>query len=590
VPVKLRQKLSPEEQELGLLLTDPMLFTKYFWKDDLTIPEYRTDLPAHWLGEQVLTLEQRLFILDGAMYFLFRDTLPDAAKDSNRSVLARTARKVGKTIIFESHYIQAAITNTIPGVTEGLFHAPGEAHLSPVLKRIDSKVDKTPLFKLLHKSRNQSQGIDEFRVGEATFVFHRRIEGQSGTGRNMVGLRAFNEFGDEGDYGQMEPYNERQQTDLPNCFRWWGGVPRGVRGQFWTIARTALGEDWSRHVQGIYPHLNYDMRASPLYHSQDAWGEVLGNDTYDSQRVQTQVLGLDGEEARSTFPIIAVDLDLPFVGMTIRAADLPTRAAMKAVVSRFPFDKVKKATSWVIHSDYGFAPDPMVLGISYQTDPGVWNQFARITLLRMDNVNAARFIHVLDTTLPQKATLICLDAHGRGRGTYENLHGLEEYAGYDYDLRVIPVGFETSIPDPRILLHKKCRQPVRMVSEEYAWACSSCGVVVYRDEDLRPATVPAKQVLTSDLAEAFSAGQKWLDTGLLTSPEAVILANDPDLIDELQGTTSVSTESGRTRFQTPRKNVDHNTDTWRCLMRALREIRDMQEDKDIASFEEYGWV
>lgn len=590
MPARQKKKLSPDELELGMLLTDPYLFTLFFWKDDLTIPEHRLDLPKHWRGNQVITLEQRLLFLDGTIYFLFRDTMPEEAVKSSKKVLARTARKIAKTIAYESKYIQAAITNTRPGVTEGLFHAPGEAHIGPVLTRVDSKVDKTPLFDLLHTSRNQSRGIDEFTVGDARWIWHRRIEGQSGTGRNMVGLRAYNDFGDEGDYGQEEPYNERQQTELPECFTWWGGVPRGIRGQFWRIARTGLGKDWSRHVQGAHDHLHYDMRASPLYHSNEAWRDVIGNDTYDSQRVQTQVLGLDGEEARSTFPIIAVNHKLPLMTMKLRSSDMPDLLSMTRVLSRIPFGKVEKASRWIIHSDYGFSPSPMVVGVSYEMSSNVWAQLARFTLQRMDNVQAAMFLHAVDKVLPVPAVLICIDAHGRGAGVLDTLHKQPEYAEYNYSERVIPAGFETQTPDPRVSLHKKCRQPVREVVPGQWWVCDTCHIQFGNEDDLRPAMIPSKQLLTSDLAECLAAGQKFLDTGMLTYSEAVILAGDSELIDEMQGTTSIDTASGYVRFIPPHKDEDHSTDTWRCLMRALRVLRDMEMGDGIASYDEFGWV
>ena len=590
MPLRERLALSQDELEFGLLMTDPYLFTCYFWQDDLTIHPYRHDLPEHWRGQQVITLEQRLMMLDGAMYMLFRTDMPDEAAQSSKKVLVRTGRKVGKTIIVESHYIQCAVTHSAGTHIETLFHTPGEAQMAPVILRIDNKVDRTSFFAMCHVTRQMAKGIDAYRVGDSSYVIHRRIEGISGTGRSMVGLRAYNDFGDEGDYGAEEPYNERQQTDLPECFNWWSGVPRGVRGSFWKTARTAAGATWSRHVQGgDYPNLHYDMRASPLYHSQTAWKEIIGNDTYDDQRVQTQVLGLDGEEARSAFPVIAMKESLPFVAFKLTATELTSETAMQRVLGRLPFDKVEGSPDWLVHADYGFSPSPMVIGISYQIASGIWAGLARITLLRMDTHNAAKFLHQIDQALPKHALLICVDAHGRGAGVLESLQQQEEYAGMGYGERVIPAGFETFTPDHRIMLCKTCKQPIRTMPDGHGWICDPCRKMIMDPEEIKPASVQSKQMLMADLADAFACGQRWLDDGLTPPLEGVVIARDAELIEELQGTTSLTSGRGVVRFLFP-GGADHNTDSWLCLMRCLRRLREMDDQVGAAQFQEYGWI
>ncbi len=589
---------SREQLELGLLLTDPLLFTKWFWKDDLTISPQRLDLPGKWRGKQVLSLEQRLMCLDGAMWFLFRDDMPDEAAKSSRRVCVRTARKLMKTIIFESHYIQAAVCQTSPGLTEGLFHAPNENHIEPVLKRIDNKVDRTPFFRLLHGGRNRSSGIDEWRSGDSRRHWHRRIEGSSNTGKNMIGLRAFDDLGDEADYGNEPAYSERQQTDLPNAFVFWAGVPHGVRGPFWSIARTRLGDDWSKHVQGIYKHLSYDMRANPIYHSNDAWANEIKNEDYDSHRVQTQVLGYDGQEAMSTFPVIPVDPSLPFCEGRFQQQEVPTEAdAIAYLTKNMNTQQVLEYDRWMIHCDYGFSPSPMVIGVSYEKARNIWVEFARFTGRSMDNVTSAMFLHVLNTMLPSLASLIVIDAHGRGAGTLEILQNMALYEGMSYGEIAIPAGFETYIQDERVMIHKACNQPVRMTDIDH-WQCDACrtmGMTGTQADQIKPMVVQAKTVLTADLAESMATGQRYLnacEAGLVTPffTPGVVLARDTDLIYELQGTTTVISSSGAERFVPPDKQGGHSTDSWLALMRGIRKIQEMSDMPIAAGVEEFGWA
>ena len=583
------QELTQDELEIGLLLTDPLLFTKWFWHRDLTIPPHRLDLPEMWRGKQVISLEQRLMFLDGAMYFLFRDTMPGEAGRSSQKVCVRTGRKIAKTIAFEARYIQAPIVQTRVGVTEGIFHAPGDAHLSPVLKRIDTMVDRTPLFRIMHRKRNRATHIDEWRSGESVRIWHRRIAGTSGTGRNFIGLRAYDDLGDEGDYSNEGAFEELQQTDLPEAFVFWAGVPHGVRGPFWAIARSARGKDWSRHVQGEQPHLSYDMRANPLYHSQEAWKDVMGNDDYSSHRIQTQVLGRDGQEARSTFPVIPVDPKLPFTSARFRAKDMVDAAYMERLLSRLPVEEVEGDHRWIIHCDYGFSPSPMVVGVSYELVPYVWVEFARFVLRGMDSVLAAQFLHVLNMRLSQPAVILCLDAHGRGAGTLENLQKQEEFEGYGYAERVIPAAFETSTPDSRVMVHKKCRQAVRFLGAGHGWTCDTCHEWIIHEDDLRPTMRQSKIFLTDDLAEALANGQRWLDEGIPSMSHAVVLARDEGLIQELQGTTTMG-PSGHERFVPPDKKGGHTTDAWLALMRALRRLQDIEQGEEGGGIDELGWA
>lgn len=593
--IRQKRNFSQDALEVGLvILTDPIGFILHFWKEETTIPVNRKDLPRRWRGKQVISLEQRLLWADGALYMLAADTLPDIARKSSQKVIARTARKAGKTLHFEAMYVQIAICYGGRKQAEGLFHAPSEVHMTQVTSRIDAKVDRTPIFKMLHRRRASDIGVDEWNTG---YIWHRRIEGTSNTGRNMVGLRAKHVLGDEGDYSQQVAQEERQQTALPDAFWFWAGVPRpGVRSVFWKTAQH--DHSWSCHSQtsennnrGIF----YDIRMNPLYHSKKAWALQIGNNSYDSDWVQTQVLGLDGGSGSSAFPTIAVH-DYFFRFMAISDSDIEDEIALERFIDElFPADVLPfKPDDWMIHCDYGHSPSPMIIGISYLWN-NIWYEYARISALRMHSPAAARLLNAIDAATPTLSRVIVMDPHGRGAGTYENLQQLEMYKPWNYRDRLISANFHTRLEDSRIMVHKKCNHIVSPVEDNpFIWECTFCRIMVF-SEDVRPARVLAKELLSSELSEALARGKKMLEQPSQEDEYGIVLSRqDSELYNELFGTTIITT-SGRgaatvTYVPPLGRDVDHNTDAWRCLIAGCRHLY-ADNNADIAEeLDEFGWI
>lgn len=60
----------------------------------------------------------------------------------------------------------------------------------------------------------------------------------------------------------------------------------------------------------------------------------------------------------------------------------------------------------------------------------------------------------------------------------------------------------------------------------------------------------------------------------------VILASDQELLSELVTTTESEDRSGNKTYHPQRKDVEHNTDSWRCIMLAIRDLpRISDEDR-----------
>jgi len=482
--IREKRRWSKREMYYLLALLNRYMFTMLFWKDDLTVPKDREDLPAKWRGKQVVTREQRLMMLDRAKRKQFC-----------------TARKVFKTGVLESMYFHYPLMNLLRDrQTEGMFYVPREHHRDPVIGRVKRKANRVPLFALIKDSFNE--GKQEFRF-KTNFVWYNRIEGNpANAGQNMVGPRTSVMLGDEGAYGNDAAYAERLNTALPDADWIWAGVPNGMRDtKFYRISETSEGEGWSRH--------RYDIRANPIYHSRWAWERLVDeHGGVNTQSFITQVLGQWGEATVASFAVIPHVSWGPFTRIELTGDDIAEAAQELAVVlnMRVP----EGAEEFIVAGDLGYSPSPTILCIAYLKD-GVWWQMATVEMLLANSVQQARVIDTICTqVLPKRPIRGCLDAHGRGAGILDNLHHMPEFDNAYYRERFIDAGFAGSMPDERIKVHRRCGQRVREGGDGL-WFCDQCREVISDPKQIKPAQIPTKQFLTVSLKEAFMHGQAHID-------------------------------------------------------------------------------
>src|SRR3990172_1844762 len=153
MPLAVQRELSEEELAAGLVLIDPILFRTYFFADDLTEP---------------LSLEQRLMMCD----------------ESQRVVLC-TGRKLGKTIHVEAQVLQDILLNeNAHGMDEALFVTPGDVHMQQFVDRLFSRIQRSAILRGLIKIRRG----DNMMLESENLRYYFRVEGLSGTDRNMTGL------------------------------------------------------------------------------------------------------------------------------------------------------------------------------------------------------------------------------------------------------------------------------------------------------------------------------------------------------------------------------------------------------------------
>ena len=276
MPLEVKKTLTTEQLKFGLMLHNPYWFTKFFWREELTIPDDREDLPKEWYGKQIVSIPQRMMLLV-----------------RSDKVVFCTGRKIFKTGIIESRVIRRGITYTKARPGEALLTAPGDHHLAPIRKRLAYKIENTPLFNMMREQFNQSQGFLTFRFGLTWWM---RVEGQKKTGESQVSLRAEDLIVDEAAFGDDASHEARQQTIMPGSKQLMAGVPTGVRATpFYRIDQTSEGNSWSKH--------NYPTYINPIYWSDKAKQEVIEkHGGVNTQSYLTQVLGQWGKEAFSSFP------------------------------------------------------------------------------------------------------------------------------------------------------------------------------------------------------------------------------------------------------------------------------------------------
>ena len=396
MPLEEKSKITEDELMFGLLLLNKYLFLKFFWKADLTIPDNRPDLPKEWVGTQRISKEQRLMMLD-----------------MSDNIELCTARKIGKTIVVEGSVLQYGVTYTGAPGGEALLVTPGDHHLAPIRRRLDTKRLDIPFFNMMVKSFNKAVGVMEFQTG---LIWWMRVEGQRKRGESQVSLRAGYIIGDEMAFGGQVAYESRQQTKLPGARQLYAGVPNGVRNSpFYKIDQMSMGNTWSKH--------KYPSYVNPLFQSDKARNDLIeSHGGENTQMYITQVLGEWGKEAYSSFPRIPVVGTLPFSYIELTEEVINVSLTNLTTLLSLPVDGIEDADAWILGGDLGFSPAPTVLLIFYLKD-GLWLEFARIVMRRTNPLNQARVIdHLNIHILPEKFSVIMLDAHQWGDAILQTLH------------------------------------------------------------------------------------------------------------------------------------------------------------------------
>jgi hypothetical protein len=438
----IKRKFKIEEDEdalcLGLILNDTLLFEKFFQKKDLSLEP---------------TVDQKLMI-----------------GDESQNVLLCTSRNVAKSVSLIGRVVKDAVTYTPSAGArndEILVFTPSESHLTPLVGRIFDMLTANPLFKALIKTWNRTtdKPLLETYTG---LKIHFRIEGQSGTDTNMVGLHPYKIYGDECAFGNHVCHRSRMAGALPNCKIIYAGVPNGVRNTpFYNLDKTHDGDSWSRHKFSM-------LTANPLFLQSAKYrykmAKMFGGK--HSPDYITQVLGEWGDEAMSSFPSGSVSFDSFMYGrkvhdyFSIRASGMEVGNALRE--RRLPsFLRIPSVSCLraVIGWDYGFSPDPATFIAAIQTEEGgSWKSYCRVSLYNTalhQQIEILRYL--VASVFAQKVVMISTDnniafqemSQEEVRHIFGNISKLSNPGGIiEYDTIDSVIVDESNKDKPEVVLHR----------------------------------------------------------------------------------------------------------------------------------------
>lgn len=509
----------------GLVIKDRVLFRKHFFKDQLSIEP---------------SLEQKLMMCDNSLRKLYC-----------------TGRKIAKTVDLEAEEIQAGLLHHSmgDGVDEALMWTPNDVHMVPFVDRIFSRLERNPILSgCVREKRRGENTIVEFRGG---LRWYHRIEGTTGTDKNVVGLRACILMGDEQAFGQEAIYKSLIQTALPGAKWVLAGVPNGVRrSPFYKLDTTKLGDSWSRHKYSTY--------INPLYRDPETKAKLI--DDYGGENThgyRTQVLGEWGDEMFTSFPPGAIAVgDQHFFDRTLEALDKDDMAILPVKVGVGS----KRCKRFVLSLDYGFSPDPSILYGFYSDDDEarIWRQFLRIKMIRVPQPFQIEVIlHVMKVVF----------------------HG--QFMGFASDNLATVQSLKTRVSP----------EQAEYVIHASPGSSTPFDMTVIRDEEpdlyrIIPEDEKGKDIVNIHNKQLWT---EWLRSWMINATQQLeatqlYLANIPEVIGELGGTTEKKGErGGYIVYQGPRdpndsrRQIDHDTDAARFAAKVIHDAmrkRDVQFSED----------
>lgn len=414
--MKPSHNLSLEQKMAGVCFAYPSLFMRSYWKDELTLP---------------MSTRQKVFV-----------------NDLSDKVMACLGRKVVKSLTLEARVIRTGITTTDAVVDERMIVTPGEKQMDFTMERLQSRMNKVPLFRLLNTGFNRGKGIIKFAGG---VTYYARIEGTSGTDANMQGLRAREIIGDEMQGSSTVCHTSRTQTAQTDCKWFYAGVPDNRYDTiFYKLDQTNEGSEWSRHHMSTY--------ANPRYWSEKERAKLIKSlGGKHSLNYLNLALGLWGSRMLSSFPPESIAYhNEPFAVSNIGPDDIPQSVSDQLAYTQLivklniPLPK-KKSVKWIMGMDYGNLQDPTEIALAYCEDDKLqdWKQACRIEVRGADQVKQARLIQCMARLLGMNNVLIyCLDLVGYGHGVAAVLNDTRQADYWRSRVVNFQSGGMIEVPDP----------------------------------------------------------------------------------------------------------------------------------------------
>lgn len=394
------------------IVKNPVLFSEFINNYDLTEREAKFELTEY----------QKEFALDFSPY---------------ESLCC--ARAVGKTLMLSNLIIWLLVFKVFPQ-DYIVYMVPGKAQLDPVWTNLVRMFRSNSFLKQFLPS---ATGVNssEFKItllNQASLLC--RIAGQSGTGANVIGLHTPYVIVDEAGYFPWNVFMELQpimNTFTPGYKLFVSGVPTGVREKNVLYHCDQENSNYSKHRISAFEN--------PRFSDKD---KQFAIEQYGGEESDDYIHYVYGKHGKPVFALFdrsnfAFTNDavykLTLSGMNL-AEVLEEYVAKLAIFPPIP-SKEDKA---IICIDLGYT-EPSAFIILYQDKKGQIHFHGRIRLEKVSYPIQERIIDILDSKFSPQLIGIDKGAGGQGISVVQHLLEDVEYAHKDYNKRLIPIDFSTSV-------------------------------------------------------------------------------------------------------------------------------------------------
>jgi hypothetical protein len=350
-----------------------------------------------------------------------------------------TARATGKTVSMTSLILWLMVFSVFPKDSI-MFATPSKIHLLPVWDNL-VKYFRSNSFLKNFIAPNTGINSSDYTIKLLNFcTIDCRIAGQSGTGQNFAGAHVPLQFAEEAGYFPWSAFQEMQpclNTFTPGYREVVAGVPIGVREKNILYFADQVSSTYSKHRVSALDN----PRFSEKDHAQ-AIEQYGGSDSDDYIHY---VLGQHGKPVFALFDRGNFAFgDDPVYKLTLNGTQIGEMLSEYLTkIDIFPSLPSKEDTA-ILCVDLGYT-EPTAIIILYQDRLGRLRFHGRIEMTKVSYPIQEKLLNVLDSKF--HPALIGIDKGAGGQGISVVQHMLEdiEYAHKDYQKRLVPVDFSTSM-------------------------------------------------------------------------------------------------------------------------------------------------
>jgi hypothetical protein len=402
----LKEKVTQEDLILYEVLRNPVLCAEFIYNVDIT--KYDKPIEMDWYQQEILA-------------------------DFNSYVSICTARATGKTFSIVAKIIWYLIFNIFPN-NEILYAVPSKVHMQPVWEGL---VRNFRINSFLKNYLPRTQGINSADntiklLNGANFIS--RIAGQSGDGRNFIGLHLPVGFVDEAGYFPLPAFQEMQpiyNTWMTGWQQYVSGVPTGLRENNILYQADRENENYTKHRVSSYdnPRLTEEDEKRAI----EQYGGV------DSDDFIHLFLGEHGSPIFSVFDRRLFDIkQYPVYKLTIDGIKTTEIADILTKLSLLP--PIPKNYGVIFGIDLGYT-DPTAIFVLFIESSGVLKFHSKIQLNKVAYPLQEKIIDYLDNKY--NPNLIGIDEGAAGKAVIQNLLEGTDYLHKGFNKKITAINFSS---------------------------------------------------------------------------------------------------------------------------------------------------